>query len=206
MIGPQIRNIIFDFGGVILNLDYNKTSQAFKNLGLQQFDSLYTQLRVGTLFTDLECGRIEPADFEKELNRQGGVHLTSEQITTAWNAMLLDLPLHRIQLLHRLKTRYRTFLLSNTNAIHHREFARIYQACVGKGSLEDCFEKAYYSHTMGLRKPDKECYESVLQENNLKAEETLFIDDTLPNIDAALALGIECIYLQPPNNIETIFA
>lgn len=205
MIDKGIKNIIFDLGGVILNIDYSKTARAFINLGITNFNELYTQIHASTLFDDLECGKIEPDAFVQELNTQGSVNLSTQQITQAWNAMLLNFPPERMELLKSLKTRYRTFLLSNTNAIHHKEFNGMLAAAKVDGTLEDYFEKAYYSHVIGYRKPNKEAYEFVLNDNNLKPEETMFIDDTKPNTDASSLLGIKSIYLQPPQGIETIF-
>ncbi len=202
MPNTPIHNIIFDLGGVILNIDYNKTTNAFKSLGVKHFEELYSQQHASSLFKQLECGQITQEEFMVEMKKYSPENLTSEQITQAWNAMLLDFPPERIMLLKSLKTRYRTFLLSNTNAIHLEKVQQIYKDTMGEGSLEDCFEKAYYSHLIGLRKPNKEAYEFVINEQGLKPEETLFIDDTFPNIETAEALGIQTLYIKPPQELQ----
>lgn len=138
----------------------------------------------------------------EEMKKYSPGNLTPERITEAWDAMLINFPPERIELLKSLKSRYRTFLLSNTNAIHLKKFGQMYKDTMGGGSLEDCFEKAYYSHLIGLRKPNKEAYEFVLNDQGLKPEETLFIDDTFPNIETAAALGIKTLYIKPPEKLE----
>ncbi|MEJ7768558.1 MAG: HAD-IA family hydrolase, partial [Chitinophagaceae bacterium] len=131
--------------------------------------------------------------------------LSVEQIRTAWNAMLLDIPAGRIDFLLGLKKRYRIFLLSNTNAIHHEAFQQIELKTTGDPvTLNDCFEKAYYSHEIGLRKPDGEIFEYVLNTNRLIAEQTLFIDDTLSNVEAANSINIKGLYLDHPTTIEVL--
>ncbi|RBL93398.1 HAD family hydrolase [Chitinophaga flava] len=200
-----IKNIIFDLGGVILNINYQRTYEAFTSLGVQNFNELYNQFKGSSLFNDLETGHITPEAFLSEMKKHVPEHVTPEQITTAWNAMLLDFPLQRLQLLQQLRQYYGLYLLSNTNAIHLETFNRILQESRGIPSLAVFFDKAYYSHLMGYRKPDRESYLMVLEENGLKAEETLFIDDTLPNIEGAKAVGLQTIHLQAPKTILDIF-
>jgi putative hydrolase of the HAD superfamily len=141
--------------------------------------------------------------FISEL-RNYAPHTSENDIINAWNAMLLDFPAGRIAFLLQLKNRYRTFLLSNTNAIHHQAFQQI--QLTPAGTLDDCFEKAYYSHEMGLRKPDAEIFQYVLEENNLSAAETLFIDDTISNIEGAMLVNLNCVHLQPNQPIEQILS
>ena len=201
----NIRNIIFDLGGVILNIDFNRTEQAFIDLGVTNFSELYTQYHATDLFKDFEKGLISPAEF-REAFRKTLPHLTDDDIDGAWNAMLLDFPPGRINLLKRLKTHYRTFVLSNTNSIHHAAFSKIE---LRTGDLEDtidrCFEKVYYSHEVHMRKPDREIYEFVLRENGLVAGETLFIDDTPANVSAANSVGIKGVFLEKPQTMEKLF-
>lgn len=200
-----IKNIIFDLGGVILNINYQRTYEAFTALGVQNFNELYNQFKGSSLFNDLETGHITPEAFLSEMKKHVPEQVTPEQITDAWNAMLLDFPLQRLQLLQQLRQYYGLYLLSNTNAIHLETFNRILQESRGIPSLAVFFDKAYYSHLMGCRKPDRESYLMVLEENGLKAEETLFIDDTLPNIEGAKAVGLQTIHLQTPKTILDIF-
>jgi FMN phosphatase YigB (HAD superfamily) len=199
----QIRNIIFDLGGVILNIDYHKTEESFINLGITDFNKLYSQFHANSFFEDFEKGTIDPSSFVAELTTYAP-GLSAQDIISAWNAMLLDFPPGRIDFLLRMKTRYRTFLLSNTNEIHHEAFQKI--PLDNSETLDGCFEKVYYSHALGMRKPDKEIFEFVLKDNNLAAAETLFIDDTPANIEAAISVGIRTIYVKPPEKIENLLS
>ncbi|MEP7278267.1 MAG: HAD family phosphatase [Bacteroidota bacterium] len=194
---PAIKNIIFDLGGVIMNIDFKKTEKAFADLGFTDFSQYMTQHHITPLFSAYETGEINDADFIKVIQQLASGPLTSEQIIQAWNALLLDFPLERIALLERLRQRYRIFLLSNTNALHYAAFQQTLHALTGK-LLEDIFEKAYFSHAVKWRKPQKEIYQLVLDENNLNAVETLFIDDTAANFSGAEEVGIQTFHLQTP--------
>jgi putative hydrolase of the HAD superfamily len=201
-----IKNIIFDLGGVILNIDYQLTSNAFKEIGLKSFDDYYSQKTQTSIFNDLETGKINTAQFVSELislNPQ----MTEENILKAWNAMLLDLPISRIEILRNLSEKYRLFLLSNTNEIHIRAFNEIIEKQYGSNVLVPCFEKVYFSNEMGLRKPDEECFTLVLKENGLKASETLFIDDSIQHIVGAESCGIKTHFVDTKvgQNINQLF-
>lgn len=200
-----IKHIIFDLGGVILNIDYKRTEQAFTALGVKDFSSLYSQFNANPLFEDLETGRVESDAFVTAMLPYLPEGTTPEAITGAWNAMLLDFPLARLQLLQQLRQHYSLYLLSNTNAIHLAAFNAILEKSRGIPSLDEFFDKSYYSHQIGYRKPEKEAYQVILDENNLQPAETLFIDDTLPNVEAARELGIQTIHLQAPRTILDVF-
>lgn len=192
-----IKNIIFDFGAVLLNIDYKLTSNAFKQLGYD-IDVHFGQLKQEEIFDLLETGKITPQEFYAALRRLTGLNHSDELLQNAWNAMLLDLPLERIQLLERLQGKYRIFLLSNTNIIHATEFWHTIDKAFGLSHWHRLFEKEYYSHEIGLRKPHAEVYEYVLKDAGLTAKETLFIDDTPPNLIAPAALGIHTRFLDKP--------
>lgn len=199
----NLEAIIFDLGGVLLNIDYQLTKKAFGSLQIPDFDQHFSQLRQSTLFDDLETGKISTATFCDALRTQTNTQLSNEQITEAWNAMLLDFPRRRLQILQQLSLRYRLFLLSNTNEIHEAAFNQIFVQCQGAGEhLSYYFEKVYYSHRMGMRKPDKNIFLHILNENNLKPEETLFIDDSPQHIATAKDLGLHTIFLEKGMTIE----
>lgn len=199
----KIKNVIFDLGGVILNIDFKKTEEAFKLLGLDNFSDHISQHHITDFFEKYETGLLSDAEFIAGVKRLVDKPVSEEQIIAAWNALLLDFPPARIALLKRLKSKYRTFLLSNTNSIHHQEYrARLFR---DQGVyLEDLFEKVYYSHAVNLRKPGAEIFELVLNDNNLKAEETLFIDDTASNFPEAERLGIKVHHLKHGTDITEI--
>ncbi|WP_126245994.1 HAD family hydrolase [Chitinophaga rhizosphaerae] len=200
-----IRHIIFDLGGVILNIDISLTARAFESLGLDNFGKHYSQAHVSTLFNDLETGRVSEQEFVGKMKSVLPEGTTDQQVIDAWNALLLDYPVARLQLLQQLRNHYDLFLLSNTNAIHMKAFNKILERERGIPSLAAFFDKTYYSHLMGCRKPEPEAWRMVLDENGLKPEHTLFIDDTLPNVEAARALGIQSVHLQPPGTVLDIF-
>lgn len=195
-----IKNIIFDLGGILLNIDFNKTRQAFTDLGIKDFDAFYTQHHASSLFQELETGRISPEDFHKQLVGEAGVPLTFEEMETAWNALLLDFPLERLDWLRKVKSRYRIFLFSNTNAIHYKAFQQSFTDLTGD-RFDEYFEKAYYSHLMGLRKPDAASFEYILKEQHLQPRETLFIDDTIKNIEGARAVGLQALHIVHPKTV-----
>ncbi len=190
------KNIIFDFGGVIINIDYHRIAATFKSFGIQNFDQLYSQLNQTTLFDDFEKGLITPSAFRDQLRKISGVQLTDEQIDAGWNAILIDLPKENIDVLKQLKKSHRLFLLSNTNAIHEKAFTEIMMRDFGKNIIEEVFEKIYFSHHIHMRKPDAEIFELVLRENNLKAEETLFVDDSLQHIEGAEKTGLQTLFIE----------
>lgn len=191
----MIKNILFDLGGVILNIDYQRTSEAFKMLGVENFDQLYSQAQQSHLFDKLETGTITEADFRNEIRIISGINLTNEQIDKAWNAMLLDLPKERIDLLQKVRNNYKTFLLSNTNSIHLKAYTEnLFQQHSIK-SLAELFDKEYFSHILQLRKPDTNAFHHILKENFLNADETLFIDDSIQHVVGAKKAGLKAFHL-----------
>ena len=204
-IDASIKNIIFDFGGVILNIDYTLTEKAFASLGLTDFDRIYSQATQKELFDKLEKGQISPEIFRTEIRKFIRDGITDTQIDEAWNAMLLDLPAERVELLDKLKKKYRLFLLSNTNEIHFTSFNAYMKNKFKRDIFGDVFENAYVSHNVKMRKPDAEIFEFVLRENNLKNSETLFIDDSIQHIEGANKLGINTIFLKKGETILSVF-
>jgi glucose-1-phosphatase len=198
-----IKNIIFDLGGVVLNIDFKKTDSAFKLLGWESFSEHITQFHITDLFEKYETGGIDDLQFLEGISGLMGKPAQHEHLINAWNALLLDFPPRRIELLKKLKTRYRTFLLSNTNALHLQAYQQQLHEQQGV-YLEDIFEKTYYSHVVRLRKPSVEIFGLVLKENNLDPEETLFIDDTASNFEGAKKLGIQTHYLAPGTDITEL--
>jgi putative hydrolase of the HAD superfamily len=192
----MLRNIIFDLGGVLLNLDYNRTSAAFHELGIQQFEAIYTPKNQSGLFDEFDKGFLSPDDFRIAIRCHLPNAVHDKEINTAWNAMLLDLPKERLDMLISLRKRYRLFLLSNTNLIHVDAFSAYLQREYGFADFSDYFEKWYYSCNIGMRKPDREIFEFVLNTNQLLAEETLFIDDSPQHIAGAKEIGIQTMLLK----------
>jgi len=198
----MIKNIIFDLGGVILNIDYNLTSEAFKRLGVNNFDQVYSQAKQSDLFDDLEVGKISAFEFRNKIREICKSDISDNNIDKAWNAMLLDLPAYRIEILKKAAKNYKTFLLSNTNEIHLMEYSKQLQNEYGIESLDNLFKRAYYSHEIGLRKPNVDIFAFVTKAQNLKAEETLFIDDSIQHIKGAMKFGLKTYFMDRSKNIE----
>lgn len=193
----MIRNIIFDLGGVIINLDMPATARAFRALGMTDFDTHYTQAKQSGLFDAFDKGEISPQAFRDGLKPHLPANTSDAQINEAWNAMLLDIPVKRLEELSELKKKYRLFLLSNTNEIHVTAFSAYMQRSFGFSDFSDYFESAYYSCRIGKRKPDTEIFDFVLNENKLIASETIFIDDSVQHVEGARLTGIRAELLKP---------
>ncbi|HTI10895.1 MAG TPA: HAD family phosphatase [Puia sp.] len=192
-----IKNIIFDLGGVIINLDNQLTENAFIAMGAKPFREYFGHGHAASFFRAYETGSITDRQFIDSINELTGLSLSDEEVIKAWNALLLDFPTERIQLLKELGRRYRLFLFSNTNALHLTALQKIYRDTFGEGELDDHFERTYYSHLLGMRKPDIASYQHILQENQLIGGETLFVDDALINVEGAEAAGLKGLYLRP---------
>ena len=198
-----IKNIIFDLGGVIYAVDYHKTIGAFEALGIEDFESVYAKAGQSDLFDDLEVGKISKAAFCDKIIQLAGTQMGKDEITNAWNAMLLDFMPDALESLKRLNGRYRIFLLSNTNEIHIQEIANR----VGDAAFKDfcaLFEKVYLSHEMGLRKPHPELFTHIVKEQELNSTETLFIDDSIQHVQGALKAGLKAHHLKDGERIAQL--
>ncbi len=193
---PALRNIIFDLGGVFLDLDINKTIQAFFSLGFTEEMFKHDQNNE-KVFWEFEIGTITPDQFRNGVRNLLGKDISDTEIDEAWNAMILGFKKEEIELLLDLKTKYRTFLLSNTNILHEKIYSDMLMALMGL-KMTDLFEKVYYSHEVHLGKPDPAIFNKVLIDNNLNPEETLYVDDTEKHIKSAETLGIQG-FLFPQN-------
>jgi putative hydrolase of the HAD superfamily len=192
----NISTIIFDLGGVIMDIDVRQTFQAFSNLGAKDIQEYFGHGFAASFFSDHEAGRISDEEFLAEIKKLLSGEVSDEAVIDAWNALLLRFPPERIELIQSLKSKYRLFLFSNTNAIHYDKFSEIYGHAF-KSRLEDLFEKAYYSHSLGHRKPDSGGFEVIIRENGLDPKQTLFVDDALINVEGAIKAGLKGLYLPP---------
>ena len=200
-----IKNIIFDLGGVILNIRYQNALEAFQKLSTSQQTIAFTQQKQSRLFDEYETGRISDQAFREGLRQHYEIEASDAEIDAAWNAMLLDIPAERITLLQALSQKYRLFLLSNTNAIHLVHFTRLVAEGFAIPSLDSLFEKTYYSHLIGQRKPDAPVFEHILNRHQLNRRETLFIDDSIQHIEGARQVGLQTLFLAPPLTINEVF-
>lgn len=185
----MINAIIFDFGDIFINLDKPATISGLQKLGMKEWNNEFDQLNLS-----FEVGAISPEDFVGGFQKQLP-NASEEDILRAWNAVLADFPFYRLEFLQELSKKYRLFLLSNTDSIHINTF----EEKSGISFYKDfyaCFEKVYFSFDIGMRKPDPKIYQFVLDQNNLVAANTLFVDDKTENTDSAAALGIKVWNLQ----------
>ena len=199
----KCKTIIFDLGAVILNINYENTIDEFTKLGVKNAENLYSKKVQTELFNKIETGKISNNEFLRELQKETK-NAKIKQVKIAWNAMLLDLPKERLQLIKKLKDNHTIYLLSNTNSIHIDAFK---EQLGNKKWLAFCelFDKMYLSHELGLRKPDIKIFEYILKEQKLKAEEVFFIDDSPQHIAGAKKLGIHCHHLLDDEDIIALF-
>lgn len=201
----NIKNLIFDLGNVILNIDTKLSEKAFAQYGMNDFEKLYTLAAQNELFDRLEVGSITEKEFYDEFRRVTGCKLPDKTLEECWDALIMDFPAARIEMLKRLKNegKYRTFILSNTNIIHYRFYTALLKRTHGVEGLESLVEHAYFSHEIGLKKPNRDIFDYVVEHSHIKPEESIFIDDNEANIKAANALGFNTIFLKD-NNMENL--
>jgi len=190
------KNIIFDFGGVIINIDFNLNYKAFEKLGARKLHNLFSKAEQTELFDSFEKGVITSGKFRLLACKILNLNISDKEFDKAWNSMLLDIPTERIELLRILRKRYRIFLLSNSNKIHFDKYNSYLKKNHKVKGFEDIFEKAYFSFNLGMIKPDKNIFTYVLEMNNLKINETLFIDDSMQHINTAKELGLATFHLE----------
>lgn len=195
----MIQTILFDFGDVFINLDKNATPNALRNLGLTQWNATLSQLNL-----QYETGKIDELTFMEGI-QQFIPDAKLIEIREAWNAILQDFPLERLEFLQMLPSQYQLLLLSNTDATHIDKF----EHKVGQSFARDfysCFEKVYFSFDIGMRKPDAEAFKFVINNHNLTPKKTLFVDDKEENIESAKRLGFQTWHLNPETeNVTQLF-
>ena len=198
----NIKNIIFDYGNVIFSIDFRKAQEAFKQLGIADTDAFFGHRQQDQIFDKFDRGEVTEDEFRQYVREKiGNPAITDQQITNAWNSLLLGIAPGNHDLLLKLKEKYRTFLLSNINAIHYTYIMNYLKTDFGFDDNEHLFEKTYYSHLVGKRKPELHIFEQVMAENNLKPEETLFIDDSPQHLEAAKQLGIHTFLMTAPDTL-----
>ncbi len=199
-----IRNIIFDLGGVLNNIDPGKTIEAFSQLGMEQLIGDKGLTYDHEIFYLMEQGKITPAGFRKGVRELLPGEVSDDLIDTAWTAMLLDFPEIRVRLVQRLRNEFTIYLFSNTNAIHVAKYQSNFRKQHGF-EVSSLFEKDFHSNEIGFRKPTPESFQEIIRLSGIHPEESLFIDDSLPNVEGAIASGLKGYWLKPGNKIEEVF-
>ncbi len=197
--------VVFDLGGVLIRLDYQRTITAFKQLGIANFDELYTQANQQQLFDLFETGVISPQRFLNELLSflQNGT--SPNQVVNAWNSMILDVPSASINILNQVRKTHHVVLLSNTNALHVPVVRREWLKLTDR-PMEDFFDGLYFSHELGLRKPHPDTFKTVCEREGIIPEETLFIDDSIQHIEGAHFAGLQTHHLQSIEELTQLFS
>ncbi|MGK7393839.1 MAG: HAD family hydrolase [Candidatus Cyclobacteriaceae bacterium M3_2C_046] len=200
LIEPNIKTIIFDLGGVILNIDPLRTLQAFAQLVHQsptQVQELIHKDRA--ILLEYEVGHIDDQEFIQRLHSSTGYQISHDDFIRAWNQVLIAIPPDRIELLKQLRHRYQLIMLSNTNHLHKIRFHQILQQTTGYQNFDQLFHKVYLSHEIHLRKPDPAIYQYVLDKNQLEPAQTLMLDDLPENLEGAQSVGIKTRLIQRNN-------
>lgn len=203
--GEQIKNIIFDWGDVVTDISFTRMEKSFEKLGIHNIIEQYSKKKQRDLFIKLESGLVTDEEFHAGLRKLSSGNVSDEELYDAWNSIILKTEKERAELLYKLKDHYRLFLFSNTSSIHVEYNKKLLIKDYGKNILEEIFEKLYYSFEMHMRKPDPEAFVYVMNNKQLHAKETLFIDDNEANTVAANDLGIRSIHLKKPFTILDIF-
>ncbi len=201
----QFETIIFDLGGVLIDIDYQATTLAFESLGIIDFELHYNQLQQESLFDALEKGEISAQHFVNKLMDIVPKGISPNQIVSAWNAMLGSFPLKKIELLRQVRKTHQTYLLSNTNEIHMPIVYRNWNN-VSNLPFNELFKQVYLSFEIGKRKPDVETFLWVIEENKLNPEKTLFIDDSPQHIEGAKKAGLNTHFYQSEEEFYALFS
>lgn len=201
----EIKNLLLDLGGVVLNVDYHKMVDVFKEYGVMDFDKHFTQAKQVEIIDKFEEGKCSIEEFRNGIRDLVKVDLTDEQIDNAWFSMILDLPKERIELIGLLKLKYNVYLFSNTNELHIELLKKRYEEEFGFDIFQMLFTKAYFSNEIKMRKPHPESFQWLLNDAGIKAEETLFIEDSPQHIEGAKKVGLNTYWLTGGETINDLY-
>ena len=199
----NIKNILFDLGGVILDIDVQATLKGFYELGFPADLMQFPHSMTTDLFFKYETGKLDTDAFRNAIRKKTGVEMSDQAFNEAWNAMLVRIPAERTDLLKRLSERYSLYMLSNTSSLHVEVFENMYLEAAGI-SMHEVFTKIYYSHEIGWHKPDHEAWQHVIDDAGIRPEETLFLDDNIHNIKASQELGFQSIHIHERTNLMNL--
>ncbi|TSA33213.1 MAG: HAD family phosphatase [Porphyromonadaceae bacterium] len=191
----EIKNIVFDLGGVLMNIDFKRTFDAFEIIGFHGAEQAFHDPDINRLCMDFETGVYCSIEMRRKFREMTGFKCTDIQFDKAWNALLIDFPPERIMRVQQLAKKYKTYLLSNTNPIHAKHFNAELDKHFGIESMDHLLDKAWYSYNLGMRKPDERIYHKVLKASRLDPAETLYVDDYESNVRIAESIGLHGIYI-----------
>ncbi|MCA0362743.1 MAG: HAD family phosphatase [Bacteroidetes bacterium] len=200
----EIKAVVFDFGNVIINIDLEKTYQAFADLTFKPVSKVKALFLENEIFRKYEIGFFDEEEFRDVVRQTLGYPLNDDEIDEAWNALLLDAPVNRIKYLEELRLKIPVYLLSNTNFTHIKASKKYFRDKHGFPEFFEIFNHAFFSYEIKLYKPDYEIYHHLIKELKLEPHQILFLDDNQSNIDAALEVGINAIKINPPEDFMPI--
>jgi epoxide hydrolase-like predicted phosphatase len=197
----KFKAVIFDFGNVIINIEFQRIYQTFAKFTSKPIAYIEKRITEDQIFRRYESGQFTDEEFREVIRQTLGFPLSDHEVDTAWNAILLDIPSDRIDLIHKIRQKYPVFLLSNTNNIHITASNNYLKKTHGIKSLDILFDKLFLSYEMGMWKPDTEIYYEVLRSINLEPNEVVFFDDNLQNIESAKAIGMQTILVESTTSV-----
>lgn len=197
----HITTIIFDLGGVIVNLDWDRCVRNFNQIGISGMENLVSTTLQRGFILDYEVGKITTTQFRNELRKYASQEVSDDEIDFAWTSLLVDVPEKKLQLLLDLKKKYRILMLSNTNEMSFEYCKKHFFNTDGK-TIADYFDKCYLSYELHQHKPEPDIFETLLTDSGLQPRECLFLDDGIHNIKTAVQLGIQGKYIEPYSDIQ----
>ena len=199
-----VKNLLFDFGGVIVSIEKANAVKRFKEIGVDRIEDYLGEFRQEGIFLELEEGKITKEEFYTELRKLAGKDISDEDIDSGWMAFLTGIPEYKFQLLKDLRKEYNVYLLSNTNPVIMGWADSDKFSPTGE-PISAFFDKMFFSYKLGYTKPEKESFEIVLKEAGIKAEETLFLDDGQSNLDVAAKLGFKTYLVDQNEDLRKVF-
>ncbi|MDC0584170.1 HAD family phosphatase [Bacteroidales bacterium] len=192
----KIDAVIFDWGGVITNIDYYASAKYLTKYGLEDIEGFFSKKKQYPFFDAFEIGQLSAQGFRDEVKKMIPKPISNTEIDYAWSLILEDTPIERIKLIQKVKKQYRTFLLSNTNILHYEHLREKIKKEHDIDMFKECFEYTYLSHAINRRKPNADIFEYVMNTSDLIPEKTLFIDDSPQHVEAARSMGINAYHLE----------
>jgi glucose-1-phosphatase len=197
----NISTLIFDFGGVLIDLDMNQSILNFKKLGVENVENYLSNFGQSGFFMQLEKGKISAEEFRSEIRKMTTNTITDKEIDDAWNAFLVRIPSEKLDIVYQLRKKFRVIMLSNTNAIHFPYAERTFFSYKNRG-IDEYFDKCYRSYDMKMAKPDAEIFEAILSQEQVAANQCLLLDDGPKNIEQAQKLGFQTYFVDPKEDLS----
>lgn len=199
-----IKNLLFDFGGVIVGINKSNAVKRFKEIGVEKIEEYLGEFKQQGIFLALEEGKITRTEFYDALRELAGKNISDKDIDSGWMAFLTGIPEYKFELLKDLRKKYNVFLLSNTNPII-MEWGQSNDFSPSGEPISAFFDKLFFSYQIGYTKPDKESFEAVIEETQINPKETLFLDDGQSNLNIATSLGFKTYLVDQEEDLRKIF-